>query len=363
MQLVRYLRVFAIILPMKLTKRQQIILESLFQKALGTAKLLEKLESAGFTVSEDTLQRELKVLTDADFMTSEGTGPSRTHLLTTLGRLAIERTDQDIDTYLQDTDRMPSRYLTDIPTSIVTHLKQTAVFDSEEQSVVTKYRNFEASLDSSLLARWRQKWLIEFAWKSSSIEGNTYSVLETETLLLDNVEATGKSHQEALMIVNHQKAYDYILAHKADFRTIHLPQVLALHELLVTGLDVSFGIRSAAVRISGSRYIPLSHSHQIADNLDKIITAVNTIDEPLDKALASILLIAYLQPFADGNKRTSRVLANAILESYDYPPIILGGIEPTRYRRACIAFYEMTDISPMANIVKDSYASFLDFDE
>jgi Fic family protein len=152
------------------------------------------------------------------------------------------------------------------------------------------------------------------------------------------------------------------MKNKENFRTINLLQILKIHELLVQDLDVSFGIRSAPVRISGSKYIPLSHSQQISENLDKVIVAINSIKNPLDKALASLLLIAYLQPFADGNKRTSRVLANAILESHDYPPIILGNIEPTRYRRACIAFYEMTDIEPMAQIIKDSYDKFLDLE-
>lgn len=236
------------------------------------------------------------------------------------------------------------------------------VLGDEQKAVVSKYQKFLASLDSTLLTRWRQKWLIEFAWKSSSIEGNTYSELETETLLLDNIEASGKSHQEALMIVNHQKAYDFILENKANFKTITKSQVLKLHELIVRGLDVSFGIRSATVRISGSKYIPLSHAQQIDESLDKVILAINSIEDPFDKALAAILLVSYLQPFADGNKRTARVLANAILESYSYPPITLASIEPTRYRLACIAFYEMTDLNPMANIISDSYKTFLDLE-
>jgi len=346
---------------MKLPKRQYDILNSLFIKPLGTSKLLEKMLSAGFAISEDTLQRDLKRLTLLGLISSNGAGPSRLHELSTIGRLNIRRTDQDIEAYLQDENRLSSRYLLDISESLSKYLLDSA-FGDKEQSTIAKYREFEESLDSSLLARWRQKWLIEFAWKSSSIEGNSYSILETETLLLDKVEAAGKSHQEALMIVNHQKAYDYIIKNKENFRTITLSQILKLHELLVKDLDVSLGVRSAPVRISGSKYIPLSQSQQISENLAKLILAINSIKNPLDKALASLLLIAYLQPFADGNKRTSRVLANAILESHNYPPIILGNIEPTRYRRACIAFYEMTDIEPMAQIIKDSYDKFLDLE-
>lgn len=180
--------------------------------------------------------------------------------------------------------------------------------------------------------------------------------------MLDKIEAAGKSHQEAVMIVNHQRAYDFILENKASFKLISKPQILKLHELLVDGLDVSFGLRTAAVRISGSKYIPLSHREQLDENLDRVITAINSIRDPLNKALSAILLISYLQPFADGNKRTARVLANAILESHNYPPITLASIEPTHYRRACIAFYEMTDLKPMANIINDSYKTFLDLE-
>lgn len=344
---------------MKLQKRQSELLDILFLNKANTSKLQEIMKGIGFDLSDDTIQRDVKSLAAIGLVESEGAGPSRQHAITTLGRLWINRSPDEIDTYLRDESRQPIRYLFDAPEMVANRIN-AGVFGHDENTIVTKYQKFMESLDTTLLTRWRQKWLIEFAWKSSSIEGNTYSELETETLLLDRIEAAGKTHQEAVMIVNHQKAYDYILDNKNSFRTISRAQILKLHEILVTGLDVSFGLRTAAVRISGSRYIPLSHSAQIDENFTKVISAVNSIKEPLDKALAVMLLVSYLQPFADGNKRTARVLANAILESYNYPPITLSNIEPTRYRRACIAFYEMADISLMTQIVTNSYKIFLE---
>ena len=344
---------------MKLQKRQKEIMNILFSHPASTSKLQELMADIGFDLSDDTIQRDIKSLTLIELVQSDGAGPSRQHAITTFGRLWIERSPDVIDAYLRDGSRQLARYLVDIPEMTARRLDE-GVFGHDEDAIVTKYQNFLKSLDVTLLARWRQKWLIEFAWKSSSIEGNTYSELETETLLLDKIEATGKTHQEAVMIVNHQKAYDYILENTDSFKTISRAQILTIHEILVTGLDVSFGLRTAAVRISGSKYVPLSHNTQIDENFDKVIFAVNSIKKPLDKALAAILLVSYLQPFADGNKRTARVLANAILESYNYPPITLGSIEPTRYRRACIAFYEMADISLMTQIVADSYELFIE---
>jgi hypothetical protein len=344
---------------MKLQRRQKELLSLLFLRPASTSKLQETMASVGFDLSDDTIQRDVKALTTINLVVSDGAGPSRQHAITTLGRLWIDRSPDVIDAYLRDESRQLTRYLFDAPEMIARRIEE-GVFGHDEDAIVTKYQDFIKSLDATLLARWRQKWLIEFAWKSSSIEGNTYSELETETLLLDKIEAAGKTHQEALMIVNHQKAYGFILENKDSFRTITRAQIFKLHEIIVAGLDVTFGLRTAAVRISGSKYIPLNHKTQIDENFDKVISAVNSIKRPLDKALSVLLLISYLQPFADGNKRTARVLANAILESYNYPPITLGSIEPTQYRRACIAFYEMTDISLMTQIVTDSYGLFLE---
>lgn len=346
---------------MNLSLRQQSILKVLSIKPVGTSDLIYEVSHRGFMVSEDTLQRELKHLSTIQLIASSGSGPSRLHELTTLGHMNVHYTDQDIDSWLSNSDRPPVRYRLDIAESINSYLTQND-FKNELQSTVTDYRKFIASLDKGTLNRWQQKWLIEFAWKSSAIEGNSYSELETETLLLDRIEASGKSHNEAVMIINHQTAYDFIRSNKSSFNLINLEQILKIHELLVSNLDVSFGIRKSPVRISGSKYIPMTHEQQLKENLEKVIYTINNINEPLNKALASILLIAYLQPFVDGNKRTSRVLANAILESHDYPPLTFGNINPTDYRRACIAFYELINIQPMIQIFTSSYNNIANFD-
>ncbi|HUC95743.1 MAG TPA: Fic family protein [Candidatus Saccharimonadia bacterium] len=345
---------------MNLSPRQSIIIKKLFVKSSGTADLLKHMSDDGLNISEDTLQRDLKYLSNNKLLISKGSGPSRIHELATLGRLYVSWSEEEVKSFLQDENRSPSKYIPDVVDNLKNSLKDN-IFTDQETHVVDRYRQFILSLDSNLASKWKQKWLIEFAWKSSSIEGNTYSVLETETLLVDHVEATGKSHQEAVMIVNHQKAYDFITQNTTDFKTISLDKILKIHELLVKDLNVVFGIRSAPVRITGSRYIPPNNFQQLSENLKKIIRAINEINDPLSKALSCLLLIAYLQPFGDGNKRTSRVLANAILESHNYPPLTLSGIEPTEYRRACISFYELTDIKPMVDIIKSSYQRFLEF--
>jgi Fic family protein len=70
------------------------------------------------------------------------------------------------------------------------------------------------------------------------------------------------------------------------------------------------------------------------------IDVINTLANPLEKAMACIVLIAYLQPFADGNKRTSRLMANAVLLAQEYPPLSYRSIDIEAYKGALILFYE-----------------------
>src|ERR1700716_710928 len=149
---------------MKLQKRQNDLLNILFPLPMRTSKVTERMSHIGFDLSEDTIQRDIKTLTLNGFIESEGAGPSRQHTLTTLGRLQIERSSAAIDAYLQDGSRQPVRYLFDVPETLALYM-HGSIFEDEQQAIISGYQQFLATLDSTLLARWRQKWLIEFAWK------------------------------------------------------------------------------------------------------------------------------------------------------------------------------------------------------
>ena len=63
------------------------------------------------------------------------------------------------------------------------------------------------------------------------------------------------------------------------------------------------------------------------------------------KALLALLLIAYIQPFTDGNKRTSRLMANSLLISRSLCPLSFRTVEANDYRAALLLFYEQNNIS------------------
>ncbi len=139
-------------------------------------------------------------------------------------------------------------------------------------------------LDPSIYKRELERFIIEFSWKSSQIEGNTYDLLETETLLIQNIEAQGHPKEEAIMLINHKNALDLILKERNRFKKLKYADVIQLHNILTKGLITS-GIRNQPVRISGTNYVPMINSHDLENALRKLVDMVNTINFPGEKAL------------------------------------------------------------------------------
>ncbi len=186
--------------------------------------------------------------------------------------------------------------------------------------------------------RRKERLTIDLAWASSSIEGSTYSLLETEALILHHQTAQGKQLNEAKMIMNHKNALGYMLDLPVEPLSKH--RVFELHQILMEGLSINTGIREGMVRISHSRYVPCDNRFQIEEYLDRILATINQADSVLEKVLRANLLIAYLQPFVDGNKRTSRMLGNLILVQHGYVPVSFSHTPKEEYLKSIILFYE-----------------------
>lgn len=210
-------------------------------------------------------------------------------------------------------------------------------------------------LGDTLGKRELERFVIELAWKSSRIEGNTYSLLETETLIKIHQEAVGHTKEEAVMILNHKAAFDTILAHRESFKTLDLSDITQLHNVLIQKLHVDSGVRKHPVGITGTFYRPLDNEWQIREALEKFIAVINASPHPLEKALIASAMVAYIQPFADGNKRTSRMLTNAILVAHDFYPLSYRAVNETVYKQALINFYEQHSLYDLKRILFQQY--------
>ncbi len=233
------------------------------------------------------------------------------------------------------------------------------IFTKEEieelNNINQKYVSNHKTLSPAMLKKEYERLTIEFSWKSSKIEGNTYTLLDTERLIQENKEAEGKKKEEAIMILNHKKALDFIFNNRYYFKEVTIKKIEELHHLLVEGLEVGYGIRRRIVGITGTKYRPIDNEFQIKEALQKLVNLINEIEEPLNKAITTVLMISYIQPFEDGNKRTSRMLANAILYANDFCQLSYRSIDETEYKKAILLFYEQNDYTYFKQLFSDQF--------
>lgn len=191
---------------------------------------------------------------------------------------------------------------------------------------------------------------IDLSWKSAQIEGNTYSLLETERLLKDKETASGKTKEEAIMLLNHKEAIDFIVENPDYLIPLTISKIEDIHSLLVKDLAVSKHLRKRRVGISGTNYCPLDNEFQIHEALESACDLVNSKENVFEKTLLILLLISYIQPFMDGNKRTARIVSNAILMNYQHCPISFRTVDSIDYKKAMLLFYEQNNISRFKEI-------------
>jgi Fic family protein len=110
------------------------------------------------------------------------------------------------------------------------------------------------------------------------------------------------------------------------------------------------------VGISGTNYVPLDNEHQIRQAMDEMCLLINKRDNVFEKALLVLLIISYIQPFADGNKRTARIISNAILMNAGYCPLSFRTVDSLEYKKAMLVFYEQNNLSIFKRIFTEQFA-------
>lgn len=143
------------------------------------------------------------------------------------------------------------------------------------------------------------------------------------------------------MILNHKKALDFINENITYFETVSVKKLEELHRLMVEDLDVRYNIRKSPVGITGTNYKPLDNEYQIKEAVQKMIDLINDTEHPIMKAFLALSLISYIQPFEDGNKRTARLLANAVLIAHNYCPLSYRSVKESEYKKRFLYFMNL----------------------
>jgi fido (protein-threonine AMPylation protein) len=200
--------------------------------------------------------------------------------------------------------------------------------------------------------------LIDLSWASSHLEGNTYSRLDTRALIEHGRVAQGKAAVETQMILNHKSAIE-LLVENIDSVGFDRYTLLNLHSALSENLlpnpSDEGRIRRHAVDIAQSVYRPLSAPRQIEEALERLLDKAARIEDPFEQSFFVMVQLPYLQPFADLNKRTSRLAANLPLFRANLCPLTFLGVPEPAYSRAILGVYEMARVELLRDLYVWAY--------
>ncbi len=204
--------------------------------------------------------------------------------------------------------------------------------------------------------------LIDLSWSSSRLEGNTYSRLDTQKLIEEGLEATGKDALQAQMILNHKRAIEYLvhgIGQAASGIGVNRATIITLHALLSDGLLPnpmdSGALRTQMVGIGASVYLPLAMPQRIAELFDVVIEMASEITDPFEQSFFLMVHLPYLQPFIDVNKRTSRLAANIPLIERNLCPLSFIDVPTQAYTEGLLGVYEMGRMELMADVYVWAY--------
>jgi Fic family protein len=331
-----------------------IILEFLENNPLSSSK--DIYDGISSTKGYATIKRSLNNLIEQNYISKEGKGKGTKYLLSTSYSIIRQI---DIEEYFtQDIDdrKIQSSFNFKLISEI---LPKVELFSQSElqklQMLQKQFQNNINLLSSSQYENELERLAIDLSWKSSQIEGNTYSLLETERLLKEKLTADGKTKEEAVMLLNHKEAIDFIIMHPDYLNPIKVNRIEDIHSILVKELGVKRNIRNHRVGISGTNYKPLDNEHQLREALNLMCDLVNLKQNVFEKALLLLVLLSYLQAFDDGNKRTARIVSNACLIHHKHCPISFRTVDSIEYKKAMLLFYEQNNISAFKTLFMEQF--------
>ena len=309
-----------------------------------------------FKGSDTTLKRVIAAGIKAGDIVAEGKARATRYRLSPQAQLLMPL---NLDTYFSlevDKRQVQRSYNFELINGLLT---ETRLFSDKDQvhldALQEEFRQHISELTDNEYRKEMERLGIDLSWKSSQIEGNTYTLLETERLLRESKTAEGKSKEEAVMLLNHKDALSFVLDNPDYLKELTVSHIEDIHQLLTKDLSIDKGLRRHRVGITGTNYHPLDNEFQIREAMREACELINSKSNIFEKALLTLVLLSYIQPFSDGNKRTARITSNAILIANDYCPLSFRSVDSIDYKKAMLIFYEQNSLYAFKQIFMEQF--------
>lgn len=329
-----------------------------------------------FDINEKTLQRRLKKLADESHIATSGQRSALKYLSLTKSMVSSsalqDRKSVDSHSFLLTQESLEKLKRLDTPS-------YARVKVSYDQSIVESYvpnqtryvsedialklrtlgKRFNKKLAAGTYAKdIAQRLLIDLSFNSSRLEGNTYSILDTERLLQAGEAVNGKFDEETIMILNHKEAILFLIENAEEISVT--PFVIRnLHQLLSQDLlsdSSSCGkIRQIEVKITKTSYIPLNSPQQLEELFTLLLRKAVKINDPFEQSFFLFMHLSYIQAFEDVNKRTARLSCNLPFIQENLCPLSFVDVPRDDYVKTLIYFYETGDYIPALEVFLWAY--------
>ena len=237
---------------------------------------------------------------------------------------------------------------------------ETFYLSSDVRDLLTKTGTISQNAQpaGTYLLKIYNRLLIDLSWNSSRLEGNTYSLLETERLLELGENAEGKDAEETQMILNHKAAIELLGEQVVDIG-FNRYTICNLHAVLSDNLlpdpQACGRIRTGGVGITGTVYHPLEIPQAVEECFDILLLKANAIEDPFEQAFFMMVHLPYLQPFVDVNKRVSRLAANIPLVRMNLCPLSFVDVPEKDYIKGTLGVYELNAVEYLRDVFVWAY--------
>ena len=216
------------------------------------------------------------------------------------------------------------------------------------------YNQNKQVIHKEILDKINKSFDLDFTYNSTTIEGNTLSLIETKAVLEDNISIGGKELREIYEVTNNNNAFNYVKKSIQNNEELNEEKLKDIHEIITKNIFQGGVYRSTDISISGASFTPPTPN----DMYNQLKFFYNDLEEN-NKKMNPIELSAWthaefvrIHPFPDGNGRTARLIMNYQLMQKGLLPINIKVEDRLDYYNTLDKYAVQKDIIPFMNFIE-----------
>ena len=198
--------------------------------------------------------------------------------------------------------------------------------------------------------------IIDFAFNTASIEGNTITLKEAHRLLAEQLAPKDKTLREIYDIQNTERVFINLVDKFCD---VSHETAIDIHRELIKNVDERVGYRTGDVHVILSRFASTPAVY-VKSDMNVLLKWYKDNKTKLHPLVVSGIFhhkFEKIHPFFDGNGRTGRMLLNMILLCSNYPPLIVR----KRNRAAYLDALSAADRTDLTEAKPEHYKKLIEF--